>query len=300
MRLSKRMRRWAVYRLATSSIWLLNRIPRSASQAIGAWLGLVAWSLSAKQRHRISRHLGLAYGETLTRAQKAEIGRRFFINSGKNLADFVRFRQHFWDELAPLVTIEGIEHYRKAFEAGKGVIGVTGHIGHFEMLAARLAMEPYPVAVIAREMYDPRLDRLLVGTREAVGLTNVPTTASPRVLLEWLKKNGIIGVLIDTDSFRVRSEFINWFGRPANTPIGLTLIGLRAGAAFIPAACIRKPGNRYHVVIKEQVRVERTKDLEADARRLTAACVRELEKVIDAHKDQWIWPHNRWHTRPEA
>ncbi len=298
MRRSKRIKRWAVYRLALLAMWLLNRLPRAASQAFGAGFGRIAWRFLPRERRNIDRHLDLAYGSELTPADRTGIGRRFFINSGKNLADFIRLRDHFQDELATLVTIEGLQHYHDAFKAGRGVIGVTGHIGNWEMLAARLAMEGHPVAVIAREMYDPRLDRLLVGTREALGVKNVPTTASPRVLLEWLKNNGIIGVLIDTDSMRVRSEFVDWFGRPANTPIGQSLLGLRAGAAFIPAVCLRRPGNKYHIVIREQVRVEETGDREADALRLTQACVRELETIITAHKDQWIWLHNRWNTRP--
>lgn len=300
MRFSQRIRRWAVYRLAFTCLLVLNRVPRQAAQTIGAWLGLVAWSVLPTHRHKSIRHLRLVYGDTLDQRGAAGIARRFFINSGKNLADFVRFREHFRDELAPLVSIEGLEHYRCAFQAGKGVIGVTGHIGNFEVLAARLAMEPHPVAVIARQLYDPRLHELLVGIREAVGLKNVLTTDSPRVLLGWLKKNGVVGVLIDTDSFRVRSEFIDWFGRPAWTPIGQALLGLRVGSAFVPLACVRRPDDGYHIIIREQVRVEPTGDAEADAIRITEACVRELETIIDAYRDQWIWLHNRWRTRPPA
>jgi len=298
MRLSQRIRRGAVHRLATAALAVLNRIPRRAALAIGAWFGLAAWGLLPRHRHRSIATLNLVYGDRLSRKEAAAIARRFFVNSGKNLADFVRFRDHFREEIAPRVTIEGLEHYLGAFAGGGGVFGVTGHIGHFEILAARLAMEPHPVAVIARELYDPRLNRLLVQARESVGLKNVLTTDSPRVLIEWLKRNGAVGALIDTDSFRVRSEFIDWFGRPARTPIGQALLGLRAGSAFVPMACLRRPDDGYHIIIKQQVRVEETGDAETDARRITEACVRELQTIIDSHRDQWIWLHDRWRTRP--
>lgn len=300
MRLCKRFKRWAVYRLAVGSFWFLNRLPRRAALAVGAALGRLGWRLLPRERANIHANLSRVYGEHLSSDQRVDIGRRFFVNTGKNLVDLIRFRDHFRDELAPLVTIEGLEHYRNAFKAGHGVIGVTGHIGHFELLAARLAMEPYPVAVVAREMYDPRLDRLLIRSRESVGLTVVPTTTSPRILLEWLHRNGAVGVLIDTDSMRVRSEFIDWFGHPANTPIGQSLIGLRTGAAFVPMACLRRPDDTFHLIIRQQVAFEKTGDREADARTVTEACVRALESIIDAHRDQWIWLHNRWNTRPES
>ena len=35
-------------------------------------------------------------------------------------------------------------------------------------------------------------------------------------------------------------------------------------------------------------------DVEADTQRVHA----ELERVIRAHPDQWLWVHRRWKTRP--
>ena len=194
------------YRFARLCLSLLNRLSRRHSQAIGGWIGVTAWRLMAKERSRIDRHLTLAYGDHLTSAERTAIGREFFINSGKNLADFLRFKKHYADEIAPLVAVEGYEHYLNAFKKGKGVIGLTGHIGNFELLAARLAADGPPCAVIAREMYDKRLDRMLVANREAVGITVFQTTESPRKLLRWLHDNNALGVLIDTDSMRVREN----------------------------------------------------------------------------------------------
>ena len=299
MRPIKTVKRWAVYRFARLCLGLLNRLSRRHSQAVGGWIGVTAWRMMGKERGRIDRHLTLAYGDQLSEPERTAIGRAFFINSGKNLADFLRFKKHYADEIAPLVTVEGLDHYLGAFENGRGVIGLTGHIGNFELMAAKLADGGPPVAVIAREMYDKRLDRMLVANREAVGLTVFQTTESPRKLLRWLHDNNALGVLIDTDSMRVRGEFIPWFGRPANTPIGQALLGLKAGSAFVPLACVRTPGDRYKVIVRKEVNIERTGDDLADAKAVTAAAVRELEAIINEHKDQWIWLHDRWHTRPD-
>jgi lauroyl/myristoyl acyltransferase len=32
---------------------------------------------------------------------------------------------------------------------------------------------------------------------------------------------------------------------------------------------------------------------------VTLKCNQALEEIITEYKDQWIWLHNRWHTRPE-
>jgi KDO2-lipid IV(A) lauroyltransferase len=298
MRLGKRLKRGATYLFARALAGLLDRLPRRSALFIGAAAGLAAWSTLPKDRHRITRHLSLVYGDRLTREEQRAIGRRFFVNSGKNLADVLRCRRHYDNEIKPLITVEGLEHFDRAYKRGRGVLGITGHIGNFELLAVYFASLGYNAAAIGREMYDRRLDEMLVAQREALGVTNIATTDSPRRIIAWLKQGGVLGVLIDIDSIRVRSEFVPVFGRPALTPIGQSIIGLKTGAAFVPVACVRTEDNRYHVIVRPEIKIEPSSDFDRDVKRVTAACSRALEGIIERYPDQWIWMKNRWLTPP--
>jgi len=266
---------------------------------IGAFLGLCAWGLLPKERHRIDRHLKLAYNGKLPERQRTEIGMKFFINSGKNIADIVRFKKYFRSDILPFIEVEGQHYYEKVRSECRGVVVISGHLGNFELLAVYLNYLGYEGGVIGRELYDHRLDSLLVSNREAMGVKNFSTTASPRGVLKWLKDGKSLGVLIDTDSIRVRSMFVPAFGRLSNTPIGQSLIGIRANAAFIPCACLRTPDNRYKIIMKPEIKIEKSDDMEKMIYQVTVDCTKSLEEMIDQHKDQWIWLHNRWHTRPE-
>ncbi len=250
-----------------------------------------------RDRRRADENLQRAYGDKLTAVQREEICRNFFINSGRNLVDVLRFKRHF-DEIKASVTVEGIEHFDAAYRRGKGMFGVTGHLGNFELLAAYVSSLGYKIAVIGREMYDRRLDALLVSNREAVGLVNIATTDSPKRIIEHLRKGGAIGVLIDIDSMRVRSAFVPFFGTPANTPIGQSVIAVKTGAALVPIACVRESENRYKVIVRPEIIFDRTGDVEKDAFTATVLCTRALEEMIDRYRDQWIWIHTRWNTRP--
>ena len=295
---SKRIKRDLVYSLVCACRFLFSLLPRGIALAKGGFLGWLAWRLLPSDRRKIDANLLRVYGDRLTRAERTRIGRQFFINSGKNLVDLFRFKRHFRSEIAPLVSVEGLEHFDRACKLGKGVIGVTGHIGHFELLAAYVASLGYEIAVIGREMYDPRLDRLLVENREAVGLTNFATTDSPKRILRWLQSGKVLGVLIDTDSGRIRGEFVPFFGIPANTPVGHALIGLKVGAAFVPMACVRTANNRYRIIACPAIELPIGLSPERAALEVTALCSKALEGIIDAHRDQWIWLHNRWNSRP--
>jgi KDO2-lipid IV(A) lauroyltransferase len=297
VRLFRKPKRAVVYSAVRIIVWLFNAIPRRLAIYVGGWLGLAVWRLSPGDQHRAVRHLGLAFGDGLSHREKLRVGRSFFINSGKNVADVIRFKKHFALQIKPLIESEGMEHFAAAYTRGNGLIGVTGHIGNFELLAAYMQSEGFPTAVIGRELYDPRLDRLLLENREAVGLTTIATTDSPKRIIRWLRDGKVLGVLIDTDSHRVRGEFIPAFGRWSYTPIGPTLLGLKTGAAFVPAVCLRTADNRYKVIAKPAIDYQPTGDTAADVYRVTFRCTRALEEIIRENLDQWPWQHNRWRTK---
>ena len=299
MRLLKRLKRGLVFRLTSLLFRLFNLMPRDAAHFVGQWITLAAWKLIVKDQHKVRRHLLMALGPRLTEAEMLDIGRDFYLHSARNFVDMMRFRRHYHDEIEPLMDVDGIEHLKRAYDRGRGVVGVTGHIGNYELMAVYLAAQGYRVAVIGRSLYESRLDRMLVENRAAMGLTNLTTTTPPRQILSWLKDGGFLGVLIDTDSSRVRGEFIPWFGRRAYTPTGQTILGLKAGAAFVPMVCLRTPDNRYRAVILPEIEYQPSDRSAADIRDITGQCVTSLEEVIRSNLSQWIWLHNRWRTRVE-
>ncbi len=299
MRLSKKIKRQIVWSIARSFDWTLNRLPRRMAIAIGGWIGLFAWSVLSRDRKKIDRNLTFAFKNELTAEDRRNIGKRFFINSGKNLADLVRFKRHYQNEIKPRVRVEGIEYFDAAYKAGKGLIGVTGHIGNFELLAAHISSLGYQIAVIGREMSDPRLDQWLTDNRRAAGLTNFATTESAKIILSWLKSGKALGVLVDTDSMRVRGKAIPFFGRPANTPVGPFHLGLRAGSAFLPLCCVREADNRYLIRIEPAILPSGDPHDDAAVTDVMIKCSNALEGFVRRWPDQWIWLHDRWNTKPE-
>lgn len=296
----KQIKRTSLVALAKLFIGVVNQLPRRLALTIGSWLGLVIWWVSVKDQHRIARHLKMVYRESKSFSERHLIGRRFFVNSAKNLIDVVRSRRHYVSQIKPLMDVTGLEHYEKALKDGHGIIGLTAHLGNFEMIGTYLSSIGYPIAVIGRRMYDDRLDELLVGGRQAMGITNFYTTDSARTILKWLKNGGVIGVLMDTDSFRVRSMMVPAFGRLSYTPIGHIAMAVQVGATIIPSFCLRTDDDRYKVLIKPPIRYELTGDKEKDIYRVAAMCNKVVDETIKEYPEQWIWLHNRWHSSPEV
>lgn len=297
MRRFKKIKNSAVYYFIRGIVFFFNFIPRSTAIFVGAMLGFWGYQTFRKDCYKADRHLRAAYGNALSQDERDRIIRQMFINFGKNAADVIRFRKYYRSEIMPLVAVEGLEHFDAVYNRGKGVIAVTGHIGNFELIAAHMAALGYKVAVIGREIYDKRLNSLLVSNRGALGALNVDTKESVKKVVRLLKEGYALGALIDTDSIRVRTMFVPFFGRLSNTPVGQSLLGLKTGAGFVPLACLRI-GKRYKIIIKPEIMIERTDNLEKDMYNITRLCTEALESIIDEYREQWIWLHNRWQTRP--
>jgi KDO2-lipid IV(A) lauroyltransferase len=298
MFISKEFKRTLVYNVVKIFAALLNSLPRAAALFFGAVLGNLAYIFSRRDRLKAQRNAYLAFGRELNKNQLKTLASKSFINMGKMAVDVIRIRRHYNNQLKNLIDIEGLENLDPVYNKGHGVIVPTGHIGNFELLAVHFARMGYKVGVIGRQLYDPRLDELIRGNREHMGIKVFDTRQSPREMMRWLKDGGMLGVLMDTDSFRVRSMFIPVFGRLSHTPVGQSIIALRTDTPVVPIICLRN-GSRYKIKVWPEIKIERTENFEHDVYNLTKECTRIWEKIVKENKDQWIWIHNRWHNRPE-
>lgn len=295
----KRIKNWLLFRLITSLISFLNILPRGTAIWSGGFLARLAYLIIRDARKRTITNLSLAFGERFSKKELRRLGAQVFSNLGKNVVDAVRLRKMSLEDLDKIIEIEGLEHLDKAYRLGKGVVGLTGHIGNFELMAAYFSLRGYEVSVIGRELYDPRLDRLLVQNRESVGLENIPSSAGVKPIIRALRGGKLLGVLADQDSSRVRGVFVDFFGRPARTAVGPALLAYKTGSPIVPMAILREGKNRYRIMVKPRVELCFSGDREKDLVDVIQEYTMVLESIIREHPAQWLWMHDRWRSKPQ-
>jgi Kdo2-lipid IVA lauroyltransferase/acyltransferase len=297
-RIIKGIKNWLIYRFIFLGIALFNYLPRKTALKCGSFLGKICYFLIVKARRQTIENLKIAFKEK-NEGEVKRLSLEVFENLGKNAVDAIRLKNASWNEVSRIVEVKGMEHFDRAYKLGKGLVALTGHIGNFELIATYFALAGYKVSVIGRELYDKRLDKLLVENREKAGIQNIPTTAKAKEVIKTLKSGRALGVLIDQDSFRVRGIFVDFFGRPAKTPIGPILLAQRTGSPIVPLAIIRKENDNYKMIIREEIKTETPEDKEKELVELTRKGTKFLEDIIREYPDQWVWMHNRWASQPE-
>jgi KDO2-lipid IV(A) lauroyltransferase len=296
----RRIKHWLVFKFVTSLIILFNFLSRRNAIVLGKILGRGAFFLQSDARKTTLINLKFALGKVKNKKEIKKIALEVFENTGKNFADVARLTKLNSTEVDRIVQAQGVEHLDLACKKGNGVIALTGHISNFELLAAYLSLKGYKLSVIGREAYDPRLNQLLVKNRESVGLENISSTEDVRNMLKVLKGGRILGVLVDQDSTRVKSTFVNFFGKSARTPVGPAVLHLKLKSSIVPMFILRNENEKYRIMVKPELKFQPCGDKNKDIFELTRKYTEILEEIIRKYPSQWLWMHKRWKSRPTS
>ncbi len=119
--------------------------------------------------------------------------------------------------------------------------------------------------------------------------------------IKILRDGGILGVLSDVNAHPKEGVFVPFFGVPACTTSGAAMLAIRSDAMIFPMFCVWDSSvKKYKIVHGSLLMPSKTGDLKRDIVETTAAYTAEIEKIIRAYPDQWMWIHKRWKTRPKG
>ena len=287
-----------IYRFFRMVLFLMSCIPLPIGRFLGRRLGNVIGIIPI-QRNRISldniRH---SFGDYMGESDIIKLNRRVIVHFGQMLFEVPHILRFNHANLHHYVVFKGEEHLRKALHKGKGVFIVTGHFGNWEFMGPALALHFGPLAIVARPLRFPPLDRLVYELRSSFGSEIIPKQNSMKKIFSALKKNKMVGILLDQNVDWYQGVFVNFLGRRACVNKALALMALRTESPVIPAFPVRQKDGRYHIMLEEEVELVRTGDKTTDVEENTALFTRIIEKYVIEHPEQWFWFHRRWKTLP--
>jgi Kdo2-lipid IVA lauroyltransferase/acyltransferase len=272
-------------------------LPLGCLRGFGAAAGRLALLTARRDRGRALAHLELAFPDR-DETWRTRILRASATHLGSLLGEVAWLWSVQPTALLARTEIVGLEHLQDARADRLGAVLVTGHCGNWEWMNLALGASGLAMSVAAREVYDPRLDGVAQHLRGRFGGDTVlrGPEAGGR-LVRALRRGRVMGILIDQD-IDAPGAFVEFFGRPAWTPVGAALLALRTGAPVVPGFAARLPDGRMQVRFEPPIPHPAGQDLEARAALLTAMLTARIEAQIRQHPSQWVWMHRRWKRRP--
>lgn len=291
-----KLRRYYLYYLGRALAFILCLIPLRISLAASAPLGTLAFYILGRYRRIALTNLEMAFGGEKSAAEIRRIARSVFRLLCKNAIELLNFPKLNSSNIDRFVAIKNIGRLDDALRKGRGAIILTGHFGNWELLAVTIRLKNYPGAVVGRRIYFDRYDAFLNRLRKAQDIDIIYRDQSPKNILRLLRNNGILGMLADQDVDSVDGVFVDFFGRPAYTPIGPVALAKASGASIVPAFIIRE-GSRHTLLIEKPIELTDTGDKDRDLAANTQKWSNVVEAYIRKYPDHWVWIHRRWKTK---
>ena len=173
------------------------------------------------------------------------------------------------------------------------------------MMGARAALE-FPLTVIARPRSNEAVHNSIEAIRAHANVHVISRFDTGRAPVKVLRANEALAIL--PDQYEQGGLPLPFFNQPTKMVDAIARLALLTGAPIVPAFGIRRdpwlsdgrivaqvsPGFDLHQ--GENLKNEK---LKGDARETavvegTRRVIHELETIIRAHPDQWLWMHRRW------
>ena len=280
-----------VYALFQAGALLSRSVPLRLSYALARAAGIGTYYAWRGGRRRCIQNMTHVTGGDVRAAR--QLARASFANYLVYLVDFFRLTLATGEEIRARVPFAGWGEIA-ALRAGNGVVFVTVHFGNWDVGAAALAQQGFPVLAIADTLPNARINRRVAASRESLGLRLIPVGRAGPGMLRALRANDVLAILIDVPAAGSGIE-VEFFGAPIAVSDGPARIALRAGAAVVAAVLPRR--SRWSDVVSAEVapvRFEPTGDAERDARGLTQALFAQFEEFIRRNPEQWYIFRNLW------
>src|SRR3984885_12077398 len=291
-----RLQYWPVALL----VRLISVLPRPLAHAVGIMIGGAVYSLHPRLRRVGLRNLELAFPNK-TLAERRKILRGVYVSLGRLLGEACLFPRYTRKNASEIAVYQGFENFQEAEKRGRGVLLLTGHFGGWEVGSFFHSLQGHPMQIVVRPLDNPYVDALIMRYRGLHGNTMIGKQEFARGLIAAMRSNQTVGILMDTNMTPPQGVFVDFFGIPACTAVGLARVALHTDATVVPAFTIWDPVLRkYRVEFDRPVELIRTGDNEADAVANTALFTQVIEEHVRRYPDQWLWVHRRWKSRPDG
>lgn len=277
---------------------ICKKMSLSMTHRIGAGLGSLLWLLLRKRARLATQEI--VYNLEVPEAEAKRIAKASFRNTGMSF--FEIFQSHKFDRefIDKHVRIVDRESFQAMVDTKRPMVGVTGHMGSWEMMAGAcvLLLPQTPKVHIVKPTKDAALNTLMDELRNKPGFEMIPHRNAVLKVLRTLKKGGVASFLVDHNCSTTEAIFMPFLKKVAAVNMGPALLAVRGRAVVQPVFFVRESGGYALYTEKALDTTELTGSNEEKIKAVAEFYTQAVERIIRKYPDQWYWLHRRWKTRP--
>lgn len=264
----------------------------------GARVADVYYIIARQARISIIANLKQVFGLEASEQEIKNCARRNFQNFAKCIVDFFRFSRIDENNISSFVCIRGEKYLKEAFAEGKGVIGLSAHLGNWELGAVTITLLGYPVNAVALSHEQRLVNNLFVKQRTRKGVRVIPAESAAKRCYQALVRGEMVALLGDRD-ITASGVTVKFFGKETILPRGPATLAVRREASVLPAFMIRGEDNRFTLNFESPICFNAPSRDKESIPLFAEKLAKVLEKYIRRYPEQWFMFHPMWNTQPE-
>jgi len=187
---------------------------------------------------------------------------------------------------------------KEALHKGKGAIGLSAHLGNYELAGAVLSLSGIKVNAVVLTHRNRWVDSFFSRQRKRVGVKMIPVQQMrPREFLEaclsTLASNEVLALVGDRDFFD-RGMELPFFEKKLKVPRGPASFALRSHCPIIPSFLVRESDGRYRFFLEPPLVARPHLPAEKAEEELLQACLQVMAKYIRRYPTQWYMFQEFW------
>ncbi|ADG93902.1 lipid A biosynthesis acyltransferase [Arcobacter nitrofigilis DSM 7299] len=285
--------------LFTSFRFLIIYTPHVILYSILDFLSYILFCIDKKHKKIAKANLDLAYEDKISEDEKIDIIKGCYKNLVYTLADFIRNQGATKDEILNKVTFKNEDLLTNLINQNRKIIIMTAHYGNWELLSLAIAEKLTPLSIVGRDLESDVMNKILTKNREQFDVELLSKSGAMKGMLQALKKNRPVGILVDQNTKDEEGILIDFFGKKARHTPSAAVLAKKFDAVIIPAFIKSMDNENYEIEFYESFEVANSEDKEKDILECVQKQADITEEVIKSKPNEWFWLHKRWKNQYE-
>ncbi|KJH85200.1 lysophospholipid acyltransferase [Stutzerimonas stutzeri] len=281
--------------LVVGFLRLFALLPWRAVQGLGGFIGWLMWKLPNRSREVARTNLSKCFPE-LDAAEQERLLRHGLQQIGRTFTESACAWIWPAEKTLRLVRqVEGLEVLENALASGKGVVGITSHLGNWEVLNHFYCAQCKPI-IFYRPPKLKAVDDLLQRQRVQLGNKVAPSTREGIIsVIKEVRRGGAVGIPADPEPSEGAGVFVPFLGTQALTSkfVPGMLTGGKATGVFLHALRL-EDGSGYKVILEAAPPAMYDENVEV----AVAAMSGVIERYVRTWPSQYMWTMKRFKKRP--
>lgn len=295
--LLKQMQRQFMMSMLKVVRWAFGFSPRWFMYSILRFLFFIAYFFLKELRRIGMGNLQAVYANQKTQRELELMTKMSIKNIGYSMMDMLYFVDR-PKEFAQIATVSGEEYLKEALTLGRGVIGITAHLGNFPLMFLTLIERGYKVNVIIRPMRDEKFGEFMHKECAKWNIKMIELYPQKEFLkksFQALKQNELLFILLDEVVPEHTGVRVPFFRRVVERATGPMMFYERFKSPVVPMFMVKDERGHFDILIKEPIEIIETQDKNLDHIQNISRMTKVIEEVVAAYPLQWGgWLNKKW------